>query len=116
MSFDMPYELEMSPVSFSDAYQVPSSREKFEELFKTWYRETGMLSMTVRKISHPAFLKIVAMKEDALPFIFEKLSQDKGQWIDALNAIVDRGPALTGSKTGSAREAWLAWGVDNGYC
>ncbi len=106
----------LEDISVSDQFDSPGDdRETFLALYKRWDQETGMHSLAVRKLAHPAFLEIVAMGSSCLPFIFELLRERKGYWFQALQAITRANPVPKGSNTEQARQSWLAWGKSHGW-
>src|ERR1700761_839538 len=56
----------------------------FKALAAEWKSETWHLSSIRSTISHPAYLKIIGMGKDALPFIFEDMRKEKSLWFWAL--------------------------------
>ncbi len=67
-------------------------RAKFKELADEWHRDTDASSSIQRKISHPAYLKIIKMDKAAVPFILEELETRPGHWFIALNIITEADP------------------------
>lgn len=67
-------------------------RTKFKDLADEWHRDTDASSSIQRKISHPAYLKIIKMGKAAIPFILEELETRPGHWFIALNIITEADP------------------------
>lgn len=86
--------------------------KEFNELAALWKRETSFLSSPGAKVTHPAYQRIMAMGEIALPWIMADLRKQPGHWFYALRFIAGKDVAAeAGAKTFSeAREAWLHWG------
>ncbi len=89
--------------------------QHFMALAEQWRRETGPYSSMSRKINHPAYRKIIAMGEPAIPFILRELRERPAHWFTALRAIAKSPPANEGSDLGRATAAWLRWGEERGY-
>jgi hypothetical protein len=90
-------------------------RVEFEALSKQWRRDTRHLSLISKKIVHPAYLRIIGMGEAAIPLILESLRDRPSHWFDALRATANTNPTKPDDTPSQAREAWLLWGVENGY-
>jgi len=89
---------------------------RFRTLKEKWYRETGMLSFIDEKVIHPAYQMIIGMGEAALPYIFEEMRSNRGDWFWALNAITRGVTPAPGAPTfRNAVLAWLKWGEEQGY-
>jgi len=92
-----------------------TDREIFETSLKEWRRETQNLSW--HKKDHPAYQRIIGLKERAIPLILDEL-QKRPSWI--LIALFD----ITGERPGLPQHAgrlqaltddWLQWGRAKGY-
>lgn len=97
--------------------QKETTAEKFQRLRAQWRAETVFLSSTTERISHPAYLAIVAMGEGVVPLLLQDLSQRPAHWGPALSAITGARPAPP-SQAGDIRaitNAWLRWGLEHGY-
>ncbi len=90
-------------------------REWFASLAEQWRRETGPYSSISRKVKHPAYQKIIAMGEPAIPLILREMRERPGHWFTALRAIVRTPPPNEGADIGRATGAWLEWGKEHGY-
>jgi hypothetical protein len=88
----------------------------FTRLAEQWEDETWPFSFVERKIMHPAYQRIMAMGQAALPFILGRL-RDHGpdHWFWALQMITGENPANGQDTMDGATEAWLAWGRERGY-
>jgi hypothetical protein len=92
------------------------AEERFSALLERCVREAGSLQVA-QLTSHPAFLDIAAMGEDAVPFLLAGLDREKPEnWFSALQraAGVDPvSPAHRGDPKAMA-EDWLRWGRGRG--
>lgn len=88
--------------------------EVFRELVDTWKTETWYKSPLARRISHSAYLKIIGLGPKAVPWILQELRQEQDYWFAALEAIT-REPSPNSASLSELRDAWLEWGVRNGY-
>lgn len=91
--------------------------EEFCELAAQWQAETSGASVMTRIVTHPAYLRIIGMGEQALPWIFFELEERNGHWYVALHAITGANPVPheDRGRIPKMRDAWLAWGRDNGW-
>lgn len=89
----------------------------FNELADQWRRETALLSSLTKKITHPAYLRIIALGPDVVPLILRRLRDQPAYWFVALNALSSEPSPVPESDSASfsaSREAWLAWGRSKG--
>ena len=88
----------------------------FRELADQWRRETGVYSSISKKVQHPAYLRMIALGEEALPLILRELRDRPGYWFPALQAIANENPVPVGEHADpkKARAAWLQWGQERG--
>lgn len=98
-------------VSAQNKFVEPPSL-KFQRLAAQWRRDTRFVSVVRKKITHPAYLKIIGMGSDALPFILKDLDDRPADWIPALISITDENPANPDDTFEQAVKAWLKWGRD----
>jgi hypothetical protein len=96
-------------------HRAEEYRVEFEELSKRWHRETKYLSVVARKLTHPAFLRIVGIGEPAIPLILESLRDRPSHWFSALRATANIDPVPPNANPSEARHAWLEWGRSQGY-
>lgn len=90
-------------------------RVEFEALSRKWQHETKYFSLVAKKLTHPAFLRIVGMGEPAIPLILESLRDRPSHWFAALRATANIDPVPSNSNPSEARNAWLEWGRSQGY-
>jgi hypothetical protein len=94
---------------------VSSEDEEFEELARTWERETAIESFPHRKAMHPAYQQILAMGPDVVPLVLRRLERRPGHWFWALRFLTREDPAKGVDNMREARMAWIAWGRRHGY-
>lgn len=90
-------------------------KSKFRSLAEQWRRETGPFSSISRKTKHPAYQKIIAMGEPAIPLILRELHDRPAHWFVALKTIAGSSPVTEGADVSRATAAWLRWGREHGY-
>jgi hypothetical protein len=102
---------------YSAAVVHEDTAKKFRRLTDRWRSETGMLSRIDKRCMHPAYQRIIAMGERAIPFILQDLRDTRDAWFWALTVIAgeDTIPDDTPDDPDSLIEAWLSWGRANGY-
>lgn len=93
------------------------SEDEFQELAKRWKAEERFTSLSSQVAVNPAYLRIIAMGKQALPFIFEDLAKQPDLWFAALRAITGEDPVPEESKGDMERSAslWLEWGRKRNY-
>ena len=90
---------------------------KFDALVHQWRQETATLSSTSKIVTHPAYQRIMAMGEKAVPLILRELQKEPEHWFYALRNITETSP-VSPEEAGDVAKmaaAWIAWGVENGY-
>jgi hypothetical protein len=90
-------------------------RARFTTLAAQWQQETGHFSSVAQKYAHPAYQEMLSMGEIALPWILQELQAHPYHWFAALRQLSGENPAATGDSAEAARQAWLEWGVAQGY-
>lgn len=92
-------------------------RGEFERLARQWREETGGYSVLKPIVAHPAYRKIIAMGEGALPLIFADLRREPDHWFNALREITGANPvpAADRGRLEAMRDHWLRWAEENGY-
>jgi hypothetical protein len=97
----------------------PHADESLEEVFSAlasqWKKETWFLSSPRRRISHPAYLKVIGLGAPAIPLLIRELRDNPDQWVYALEAITREDPAPNAQSLAESRAAWLAWANQHGY-
>jgi hypothetical protein len=84
---------------------------EFNRLVHEWRRATLALSFVAQKTAHPAFRRIVAMRELALPLIVSELRRHPDFLYLALEEIAGQAqvPADGSRDPRMIVEAWLRW-------
>jgi hypothetical protein len=99
-----------------DDYTVPD-RETFEILAEAWERDRPRGADIEQMTKHPAYQRIIAMGEPAVPWLLQRLAEKPDHWFVALNAITGARPVPPESR-GRIKEmtqAWVNWGLQQGY-
>ena len=113
------WQLAQSHVPVSDEYyrqaRAASAEKRFRDLELKWRLATGALSLVQQKVADMSYLQIIAMHEDALPFIFEQLQNGRRYWFVALEAITGERLVPNGATLQEAIAIWLQWGKQHGY-
>lgn len=94
--------------------QARTDFEIFRDLVDNWKTETWYRTPISRRISHPAYLKIIGLGPMALPWIIQELRQEQDYWFAALEAIT-REPSPNAASLSELRDIWLEWGKRHGY-
>lgn len=82
-------------------------RLKFEQNLREWQRDTRFLSSVSAITSHPAFISIVNMGGNAVPFIAEEIERKPSNLVWALNAIFHKKIGQGATVTEACR-LWIA--------
>lgn len=61
-------------------------RTEFQTAYDEWMKDTQMMS--TMQFKHPAYLRILAMGERAVPFIYEKIKAAPDPVVAALDTII----------------------------
>lgn len=90
---------------------------EFRELVAQWREETFGQSLAAPGILHPAYLRIIGMGEQAIPWILDELEKSGGQWYVALQSITGEDPVPEEDRghRPKMRAAWREWGRCNGW-
>jgi hypothetical protein len=91
--------------------------KKFVRLRDEWKRTRGHESSPQRMAMNPAYLKIIGMGQDAIPFILRELSEKPDMWFVALWSITEANPvpADVSGNLAAMAQAWIQWGRDSGF-
>ena len=100
-----------------DPLTATTLNAEFKTLVEQWCAETGMLSSTSKKTSHPAYQQIIAIGEKAVPLILEELKERPSHWFVALRSITGENPAPpeAAGYVEQLADAWIKWGQEKGY-
>jgi len=92
-------------------------RQEFTRLADQWRRERGATSLAKRLAEHPAYRQIVAMGDEAVPWILAELEREPDHWFVALHEITGASPVPEPSrgKLKEMAQAWIEWGRQHGY-
>lgn len=102
------------PIETDAATPSGAREQEFRSLVRTWRRHTAALSRIDRRVSHPAYLRIIGMGPPVLPLIFEELDRRPDFWFTALQAITGENPAAESRDFEESRQLWLAWWQQRG--
>ena len=101
-----------------DGYMVTAlDRETFERLADEWELGRPRGADIEQMTKHPAYQRIIAMGDRAVPWLLQRLAEKPDHWFVALNAITGARPVRQESR-GRIKEmaqAWLDWGRQQGY-
>jgi hypothetical protein len=91
--------------------------DDFVSLVREWKATRGHASSVTKMAKNPAYERIIAMGEPAIPLILTELRREPDHWFPALHAITGANPIPTESrgKLGEMMKAWLDWGKEHGY-
>jgi hypothetical protein len=106
------WESKSSPV---DLDHIGELRKLFDGLAEEWKSDTWHISSVRRRISHPAYLKIIGMGKEALPFIFDDMRKEPSHWFWALEAITRENIVPDATSLREVHDAWLDWATSHGY-
>jgi len=95
--------------------QTEGLRAEFNTLAEQWQRETRHLSIISKKITHPAYFRIMGMGTAVVPLLLESLNDKPAHWFAALQATTNINPATPQDNPSRTRDAWLQWGRSAGY-
>jgi len=113
-------QINVLPVVLPETFSAkisPWTRRRFEMLSEQWKKETFALSSVSEIVSHPSYQKIIGMGPEALPLIFEDLSNTGSKWYWSLISITGENPVPPEDRgfIEKMNEAWLEWGSMQGY-
>ena len=100
-----------------DYASPPVDRETFESLADEWERDRPRGVDIAQMTRHPAYQRIIAMGEPAVPWLLHRLATKPNHWFVALSTITGARPVPPESR-GRVKEmtqAWLDWGSQQGY-
>ena len=92
-------------------------RQKFRALTKEWRAATEVVSSSTEIFSHPAYQRIMAMGEFAVPFILRELEREPDHWDYALWMITGENPVspVDAGRMDRIAQAWIRWGKEHRY-
>ena len=89
--------------------------EKFHALARVWSDYNAGRSVT--EYQHAAYLQVIGMGRDAVPFLLREIARGNGNWLLALKYItgaVVTNPEMRGDFD-AIRRSWNDWGIANGF-
>ena len=101
-----------------DDYAAPPlDQETFEKLADEWERDRPRGVDIAQMTRHPAYQRIIAMGEPAVPWLLHRLATKPDHWFVALSAITGARPVPPESRgrIKAMVQAWLDWGSQQGY-
>lgn len=96
---------------------MESTRDTFERLADEWVEGRPRGADIAAMTAHPAYQSIIAIGEDAVPWMLNRMTAEPDHWFVALSAVTGASPVPTESR-GRIKEmttAWLQWGHERGY-
>ncbi len=100
-----------------DYIATTPDQQTFERLADEWEHDRPRGADIEQMTKHPAYQRIIAMGEPAVPWLLQRLAEKPDHWFVALNAITGARPVSPESR-GRIKEmaqAWLNWGRQQGY-
>lgn len=89
-------------------------KRTFDEQVEIWRRDTGHLSSTLHRVTHPSYQRIIGLGPQALPLILSELKARPDFWFWALRAISGDDPTEPQDNLEGAITSWLHWGAERG--
>lgn len=99
-------------------------QQDFDKLASQWAIDTAYLSSVTKMAEHPACQQIIAMGQDVIPLVLERMAREAAtpagaspRWFWVLGTFTDANPVpeCDRGKVRKMGEAWLAWGKRNGH-
>ncbi|HED06840.1 MAG TPA: hypothetical protein ENI57_01845 [Ignavibacteria bacterium] len=102
---------------FTKTTTTETLEQKFKRLSTNWKEDNKFSSRSSLLLSNIYYLGIIAMGQDALPYIFEDLKKGPNHWFIALAIITGANPVSEESRGNilAMTEAWISWGKEHGY-
>jgi hypothetical protein len=90
---------------------------KFTRLVTEWKSTRGHSSKLIELVMHPAYQQIIGMGNGVVSIILKEMKERPDHWDWALRAITgsDPVPREAWGKLKQIGEAWIAWGINEGY-
>ena len=89
----------------------------FNKLASDWLAATAIHSNPAIIARHPAYAQIVAMGEQAIPWVLKEVVHERNRphWFQVLNEIIGMTPAPedTWGKVEQVAATWLEWGREH---
>ena len=92
-------------------------QRRFAALARLWLIETGGVSVSDRRIMHPAYQQIIGLGPRVIPVVLGELEARPDYWFWALRALTGENPVVDEDAGIMSRmvDAWLNWGRAHGY-
>ena len=92
-------------------------QRRFAALARVWLIETGGVSVSDRRIMHPAYQQIIGLGPRVIPVILQELEVRPNYWFWALRALTGENPVAEEDAGIMSRmvDTWLNWGYAHGY-
>jgi hypothetical protein len=100
----------------SSAIEVDTKlKMEFDSLVKKWKDETFFISSLTKQFNHPAYVRIMAMGKEGLPFVFKEMQETQDNWFYALKFMAGEDAAAGIKDFDDAKAAWISWGYKHNY-
>jgi len=86
----------------------------FRALADEWSSETADSSLIRKRITHPAYCKIIGLGPEAVPLLLQELDQNPDYWFWALHCITRKDPVRRGATFDETVQDGLTWGRAEG--
>jgi hypothetical protein len=95
-----------------DPKKADALEETLHQLAEEWKSDTAPLSSIRREKDHPAYRKLVAMGESAIPLILTDLARKPSHLFWVLRDITKRNPADPNAAESflDIMDSWIEWG------
>ena len=95
---------------------APSTEQMFRNAVAEWTCEKRTNVEREKLAAHPAFRRIVAMGQEAVPYLLREVKREPNLLVLALREITGENPAPRESrgKISEVAKAWVAWGEKKG--
>lgn len=86
-------------------------RDRFDVLADELAAATRGMSSTRRAVRHPAFRDILALGNDAIPYLVERLERDETRpiWLRLLGLLTSFQPGAGAESIDESAKAWIRW-------
>jgi hypothetical protein len=89
--------------------------ELFQTLVRQWRADTAHLSLVLKKVTHPAYQRIIGLGPVVIPLILREWQRQPGHWHWALQALTGEDPTQSGDTVSQTAQAWLQWGKEKHF-
>lgn len=98
-------------------FEISKTERTFNELASQWKRETRGMSTTLHMTMNDAYLDIMAMGPEVIPFILRELLRRPDHWFVALRHLARPENPVPKEHLGDVLEMakdWIEWGRNKG--